>query len=392
MTVYIAGVGMTPFGKFMDRSSGSLVAEVVRDVLSDSGVRPEQVELAYVANAFAGTIHGQESVRGQIWLTGTPIAGVPVFNIENACAGGGSALALARMSIASGEADVALAIGVEKMTHPEAGKALAAMEGALDQERLEELRGSLGLRSGQSPFMRIYAGFAEQYMARSDATPVDFARVAAKSHSNGALNPKAQYRTAMTTEQVLAGRSVSGPLTVPMCAPVGDGAAAVVLVSERVAAGLDRSGLVRLLASVVGSGKHGEEGTLVPATARRAFGRAGVDPADVDVVEVHDAASPAELIALEELGIVGTGEAVHMLRREELALGGRLPVNPSGGLVSKGHPLGATGLAQVAELVDQLRGRAGARQVDGARVAVAENAGGYLGPDAAVAAVSVLAK
>lgn len=390
-SVHIGGVGMTHFGKFLDRSTSHLTHEAVHEALQDAGVAPERVEVAFVSNAFAGTVHGQESTRGQVWLGDGPVAGTPVFNVENACAGGASALALARTAVAAGEVDVALAVGVEKMTHADPKRSLAAMEGALDQERLGELRASLGLSASESPFMRIYAGFAESYLARSDATVHDFARVAAKSHTHGALNPKAQYRAAMTPEEVLAGRSVVGPLTVPMCAPIGDGAAAAIVVSERVARTLDSSP-VRLLAAIVGSGRRGIEGELVTQTARRAFDRAGIRPSDVDVLEVHDAASPAELIVLEELGIASPGEAVTMLRRGDLDLGGRLPVNPSGGLVSKGHPLGATGLAQIVELTDQLRGRCGPRQVPNPRIAVAENAGGYLGPDAAVAAVSVLAR
>lgn len=391
VSVHIGGVGMTHFGKFLDRSTSDLVNEAVRGALEDAGLAPDRVEVAFVSNAFAGTVHGQESIRGQVWLGDGPVAGTPVFNVENACAGGASALALARTAVAAGDVDVALAVGVEKMTHPDRKRSLAAMEGALDQERLDDLRASLGLGAAQSPFMAIYAGFAESYMARSTATAHDFARVAAKSHAHGALNPKAQRRTAMTPEEVLTARTVVGPLTVPMCAPIGDGAAAAIVVSARVARTLT-SNPVRLLAATVGSGRRGVEGELVTQTARRAFDRAGIRPSDVDVLEVHDAASPAELIVLEELGIASPGEAVAMLRRGDLDLGGRLPVNPSGGLVSKGHPLGATGIAQVVELTDQLRGRCGPRQVPDPQVAVAENAGGYLGPDAAVAAVCVLAR
>lgn len=391
MTVRIAGVGMTCFGKFLHRSARDLADEAVREAIADAVLDPQRVEAVFVANAFAGTVHGQESIRGQAWLSDGPLAGVPIINIENACAGGGSALALARSAVAAGDAETALAIGVEKMTHPDRSRSLRAMEGALDQERLSDLRAALGLCANESPFMRIYAQFAESYMASSGATAADFARVASKSHANGARNRRAQYRAEMSPEDVLAGRAVAGPLTVPMCAPIGDGAAAVLVVSDTVAAELEGE-TVRLLASVVGSGRRDAEDRLVPDAARRAFDRAGVAPEDVDVLEVHDAASPAELIALEKLGIVGPGRAVEMLRRGDLELGGRLPVNPSGGLVSKGHPLGATGLAQIVELVDQLRGRCGPRQVEGARIAVAENSGGYLGPGAAAAAVSVIAR
>lgn len=390
-TVIIAGVGMTDFGKFTPRSPKTMVTEAVTSALADSGIGANEVDTVYVSNAFGGSIQGQVSVRGQVWLGDTPLAGIPVFNVENACAGGGSAISLARTAIIAGEVNTAVVVGVEKMTAPDKSRAIQAMEGALDQEGLPELRESLGLTfSSGSPFMHVYANFAESYMARSEATMRDFASIAAKTHANGALNPRAQYRTTMSAAEILSARQVQGPLTVPMCAPIGDGAAAIILTSAHHDPG-DRP-QVRLSASAVGAGRRGDDGVLVSSTAARAFELAGIAPTDVDVLEIHDAASPAEMIVLEELGIVGAGEAVGLVRDEQTALGGKVPVNPSGGLISKGHPLGATGVAQVVELADQLWDRAGPRQVAGARVAVAENAGGYLGPDAAAAAVSILSR
>lgn len=389
--IRVVGVGMTQFGKFPDRSPRAMVREAVQAALADSGVRPNEIQAVYFANVFAASMQGQESVRGQVWLDGTDLAGIPVFNVENACASGSTALSLGRTAIAAGDAETVLVVGVEKMTHHEKDRALRVMEGAMDQERLPELRRLLGLEeAGGSPFMQVYADYTRAYMERSGATAEDFARVASKNHANGALNPRAQFRKNLSIEEILAGRRVAGPLTVPMCAPIGDGAAAAVLTGSAKASLQARS--VRLLASVIGAGKRGRDDELVGDTARRAFERAGVAPKDVDVVELHDAASPAEMIVLEELGLVGPGDAVGLIREGETAIGGRLPTNPSGGLVSKGHPLGATGLAQIFELVEQLRGEAGSRQVQGARVAVAENAGGYLGPEAAAAAVSVLAR
>lgn len=389
--VRVAGVGMTQFGKFPERSPRAMVREAVDAALADAGLTADRIEAVYVANVFAASMQGQESVRGQVWLDGTSLAGVPVFNVENACASGGTALSLGRTAVAAGEAETVLVLGVEKMTHPDRDRALRVMEGAMDQERLPELRRSLGLdEAGGSPFMQVYADYARAYMERSGATAEDFARVASKSSANGALNPRAQFRRKLTPEEILAARTVAGPLTVPMCAPIGDGAAAAVLTGAARAAAEPRS--VWLLSSVVGAGVRGRDDRLVAETARRAFERAGVAPDEVNVLEVHDAAAPAEMIVLEDLGIVRPGEAVGLIRAGQTALDGRIPTNPSGGLVSKGHPLGATGLAQVFELVGQLRGEAGDRQVQGARVAVAENAGGYLGPEAAAAAVSVLAR
>lgn len=389
--VRVVGVGMTPFGKYPDRSPRMMVREAVEAALADAEVSPDRIEAVYLANVFAASMQGQESVRGQVWLDGTPLAGVPVFNVENACASGSSAVSLGRTAIAAGEAETVLVIGVEKMTHAERDRALRVMEGAMDQERLPELRRALGMEeTGGSPFMQVYADYARSYMARSGATAEDFARVASKASANGALNPLAQFRRALSVEEILAARTVVGPLTVPMCAPIGDGAAAAVLTGSAAAAKGSRS--VRLLSSVVGAGKRGRDDEVVGLTARRAFERAGIGPKDIDVLEVHDAAAPAEMIVLEDLGLAGPGEAVGLIRAGETAIGGRIPVNPSGGLISKGHPLGATGLAQLFELVGQLRGEAGARQVEGARVAVAENAGGYLGPEPAAAAITVLSR
>lgn len=388
--VVVAGTGMTRFGKLPDRSPRSLVAEAVAEALGDAGMSGDQVDAVYVSNALGGTLQGQESVRGQVWLSGGPLEGRPTVNVDNACAGGGTAVALAATAVAAGQAEVAVAVGVEKLTTEVRGRALAAMDGAMDQDRLPELRRSLGVPAGGSPFMQVYADFTERYLAVSGATVRDLAIVAAKTHGHGVLNPRAQYRTPFTVEEVLTARTIAGPLTLPMCAPLGDGAAAVVVTSAAVCREASTSA-VRLLAAAIGAGRVGSYGELVPDTARRAYEQAGLGPRDVDVVEVHDAASPAELIALEDLGLAGRGEAAGMVRAGATHLGGSLPTNPSGGLVSRGHPLGATGVAQVVELVDQLRGRAGPRQVEGARIALAENAGGFLGPDAAAAVITILA-
>ena len=229
------------------------------------------------------------------------------------------------------------------------------------------------------------------YMERSGAVIEDFARVAVKNHHHGALNPKAQYRDEVSVDDVLASREISWPLTLLMCSPIGDGAAAVVVCSEEYARrrGVDP---VRVRASVLVSGTDraaGEPGAVERA-AQRAYEQAGIGPDELDVVELHDAAAPAELITYEELGLCAPGDGPKLLASGDTALGGRVPVNTSGGLLSKGHPIGATGCAQLVELVDQLRGRAGDRQVEGARVALAENGGGFLGTDAAAMVVTIL--
>jgi acetyl-CoA acetyltransferase len=387
--VTVSGVGMSTFGRHIGRTVKSLVAEATREALSDAG-RPS-VQMVYYANAAGGLLQGQESVRGQHAVRGTGLEGVPLVNVENACASGSTALHQAWLAVASGHVDVALAVGAEKLSVNNRSRAFAAMAGALDQDRLYDVYAELGTVRPGSVFMDIYARFAAWYLGRTRASVEDFAAVSVKNHEHGLANPKAQYGGRLTVAEVLAARPVSGPLTVPMCAPMSDGAAAVVVTTPQIAT---RQGAdpVRLLATAVGAARPGEYGVVVPATARRAYESAGVGPSDVDVVECHDAAASAELIIMEELGLCEQGESPALLRAGETRLGGRLPVNPSGGLQSRGHPLGATGLAQVVELAEQLRGRAGERQVLGARLALAENAGGYVGPDVAVATVTILGR
>ena len=386
--VVIAGASMTCFGRFEDRRMKALVAEAVDGALADAACPPDEVGMVAFGNVLGGLLQNQESSRGQIWLGESVLDGRTVINVENACASGSSALHQAWLAVAAGLCDTAVAVGAEKMVDADrrAGQALFSV---VDQERLDALTADLGA-APRSIFMEIYARFAREYAERSGATAEDFARVAVKNHAHGALNPKAQHQRTFTVEEVLEARRIAGVLTLPMCAPITDGAAALVVTTPERAARWEVEP-VRLLGIALSGGRAGVRGT-VAAAAASAFAMAGVRPADVDVVECHDAAAPAELIALEEVGLCGEGEGPALVRAGETSLGGRLPVNPSGGLESRGHPLGATGPAQIVELCDQLRGRAGARQVDGARIALAENAGGYLAPDVASAVVTILAR
>jgi acetyl-CoA acetyltransferase len=391
--VVIAGSYMTSFGKLVDRSMKSLVAESVDGALDDAHCPADAVESVSFGNVFGGSLQGQESCRGQVWLSDSGLAGVPTVNVENACASGSTAVHQAWLAVASEVVDVAVAVGAEKM-HEKGGngRALQAMRSVVDQDRLESITGDLG--TGGSPkslFMGIYASLARAYTDRTGATAEDFARVAVKNHESGSRNPKAQFQTTFTLDEILGAREISPPLTLPMCAPVSDGAAAIVLTTPALASAWGSEPL-RLLGIAIGGGRVGETGALIPRTAERAYTMAGIKPSDVDVVECHDAASPAEMIAMEELGLCEPGEGPKYVRAGETSIGGVLPINPSGGLESKGHPLGATGIAQLVELCDQLRGRCGDRQVENPIVALAENAGGYLGPDVATAVVTVLAR
>ncbi len=389
--VYVAGVGMTRFGKRADATLKDLTGEATREALTDAGLGPGDVEQVFFANAIGGAIVHQEMVAGQVALRPLGIEGVPIVNVENACASASTALTLGAQAIAAGTAERVLCVGAEKMSHPDKAWALAAIGRAVD---VEEVFGPEGPQpGGRSYFMDIYAAEGRELMASRGATSEDFAAIAVKNQSNGARNPRAQYGASTSVAEVLAAREIVPPLTLPMCSPLSDGAAAVVLVSGDALARGDAP-VVRLRATALVSGGRGTDsepqGSATARAAARAYAVAGLGPDDVDVAEVHDAAAPAELAAYEALGLAAPGDAVRLLRAGDTRLGGRVPVNPSGGLLAKGHPIGATGLAQIHELTEQLRGHAGDRQVEGARVALAHNGGGWLHGDNAAVVVSIL--
>ena len=405
---YILGVGMTRFGRHVERTMKSLAGEAVVGALEDAAARPEAVQAAFVGNAVQGLISGQECVRGQIVLRECGLGGIPMVNVENACASASSALHLAWQAVAGGFHDCVLALGMEKLYHPDKAKSFAALAGAVDVELLAQLKEALASATGpggsghgggekRSLFMDVYAAAARSHMARYGTTVAQFAAIAAKNSVHGSLNPRAQYQTPHTVEEVLASPVIASPLTRLMCSPIGDGAAAAIVVSADFLEQLRRRSLavprpVRIAASVLGTGRDRGSGEPDPVTevARRAYEQAGIGPEDVSLAEVHDATAPAELMIYEELGFCRDGEGGRLVDAGDTALGGRRPVNTSGGLIAKGHPVGATGLAQIVEVVDQLRGRAGRRQVAGARIALTENAGGAVRGDPAAVAVHIL--
>lgn len=397
----IAGVGMTRFGKHLDRSLSSLAHEAIGAALADAGVEAHEIEAAWAGTAAAPLVTGQTLIAGQAILRGMDIGRIPVINVENACATASTAFQQACTMVTLGVHDVVLAFGVEKLFHLDKAKSFAVFTGAIDVEHADELLAYVA--EGQpaeenegrqrSLFMDIYARMARDYCARTGATAAHFARVSAKNSRHGHLNPLAQFTDVIDEAAVLAAPMISAPLTLPMCSPLGDGAAAAVIVSPRFARERGIAAPVKVLSSLVASAFEpapGEPGITAWA-AQRAYELAGIDPRDIDCVELHDATSPAELICYEALGLCAPGDGPALLDSGATELGGRVPVNPSGGLVRKGHPIGATGLAQIYELTTQLRGSAGHRQVAGARLAVAENGGGFLGHDAAAVAMTVLA-
>jgi acetyl-CoA acetyltransferase len=392
----VAGAAMTSFGKHHDRALRELVIEATDSALADAGAEPGEVEAVFFGNAAAGLLSGQEMIRGQVALRGTPLEGTPLVNVENACASSSTAARLAWQAVVAGEVEVAMVIGAEKMAGPDRDRPFRALASALDIEGTGLTDYVLGLevatdspRAG-SVFMDLYAADARAYLDRTDATVEDFAAVVAKTRFHGTLNPRAQFRTPVSPAQVLASRTIAAPLTRDMCSPIADGAASLLIASR------DWRGLgpqaIPVRAMAMGSGVSNGGSDLVRRTASSAYDKAGIGPENLDVIELHDAAASAELEILEELGVADAGEAPRLLRSGATRLGGDLPVNPSGGLISRGHPIGATGAAQLVELVDQLRGRAGARQVANARVGLAENAGGHLGSEPAVCVVTILSR
>jgi acetyl-CoA acetyltransferase len=405
---YVVGVGMTRFGKHVERTMKSLASEAVAAALEDAALRPDAVTAAFVGNAVQGLLTGQECVRGQIVLRECGLGGIPMVNVENACASASTALHLAWQAVAGGFHDCVLALGMEKLYHPDKTKSFAALAGAVDVELLAQLKEALGSMksAGQagngggekrSLFMDVYAAAARDHMARYGTTVQQFAAIAAKNSLHGSLNPRAQYQEPHTIEDVLASPVIAAPLTRLMCSPIGDGAAVAIVVSEDYLPHLRRhDGVstrpIRIAASVLGTGRDRavDEPDPVTEVARCAYEQAGLGPEDVSLAEVHDATAPAELMIYEELGFCPAGEGGRLVDAGETKLGGRRPVNTSGGLIAKGHPVGATGLAQVVEVVEQLRGRAGRRQVDGARVGLTENAGGAVRGDPAAVAIHLL--
>lgn len=407
--VYIAGVSMTHFGKHLDRSLKDLTGEALNNALADAGCDTKMIEAAFFGNCVQGHMEGQDMVRGEIALRPFGIEGVPVINVENACATASTAFHMAVNYVKAGAVDIALAIGVEKMFSEDKARMFSAFDGAWDvhdvegsKERFAEMAKGVDIPDGStsprpySVFMDIYAGFCRMHMREFGTTQEQLATIASKNHQHSTLNPLSQYQKAFSVEEVLAGAPITFPLTVPMCSPISDGAAAAIVCNEaglkRIKANAERS--MRVLASVIQSGSNRSISEFEKHASRlaalKAYEQAGVGPADMDVAEVHDATAMGEILELEALGLCELGDGGPAAVRGETRLGGRIPTNPSGGLESKGHPIGATGLGQIYEMVTQLRGEAEKRQVEGAKLAINQNGGGICGIEEAVTCVNII--
>jgi acetyl-CoA acetyltransferase len=403
--VVILGIGMTPFGRHLDTTHEELSQAAARLALEDAGITGADVDMAVYANVIQGFFAGEMSIPGEYALRPLGIQKVRGFHVEQACASSTVGLHIAVDYVRAGLAEMALVVGVEKLFSADRAKRFAVFQQPRD---LIEARGYIdrtrdllqpvpeGLES-ESPnvLMEAYAAQARLHMATYGTTQRQIAAVAAKDHTHAQFNPLAQYRDAMTIEEILAAPQVAWPLTNPMCAPISDGASAAIVCSAELAMRFTGRA-IRVLAAENRTGSDRAPDDYANHVTRRvsaiAYERAGIGPKDVDLAEVHDASSIGEIIQTEALGLCPPGEAGAAAERGETAIGGRIPVNTSGGLVSKGHPLAATGLGQIHELVTQLRGDAGQRQVEGARIAVAENSGGFLGVEDGMSAVTILAR
>lgn len=377
--IHITGGAMTRFGRHPGVMAPELAQQAILQALADAGVSKDEIQAIYCANVLGGMILGQLVVRD------LGFAGIPVYNVENACASGATGVHLARHALLAQQYDTVLVFGIEQLT---------ALGGGTIPLQRNDHKTELYARAGMV-LPAVYAMRGTRFLHERDATPADLAAVAVKNRRHGSLNDYAQQRSETTVEEVLASRMIADPLTLLQCCPSQvDGAAAVVL-STRPGQGAARP--VKVLSSVVVSGLREQAGDdildaeITARAARQAYEQAGLGADAVDVVELHDAFTIAELLYYEALQLAPHGEAVALLRSGATRLGGRVPVNPSGGLLAKGHPLGATGVAQMVEVMWHLQGRAGTRQVDGARIGLTQcTGGGIAGVDHAASSVHLL--
>ena len=456
--VYIIGADTIKFGKYLDKSIKDLSAMTIKGSLRDAGLGKDNIQAVWFSNSGWGRAKGQDTIRGQVALRPIGIQSIPITNIENACAGGSTAFHHAWLGVASGLYDITMAVGAEKLNHPNKYVIFAGFLGGLDIEDLPHILANFSLygmndedrnkmnehirkysrldkekknknrslkeiiikyknlfdvymvlknwidsdtlkkmrkfSSGDhSPFMDVYGFAARQHMKKYGSTIEQLAVISSKNHFHSSLNPNAQYTFTLTPEQVLADRLVTWPFTRAMCAPIGDGSASAILCDDKTVKKLGlMAQAVKIRASVLGSGEERgfEDIDIGERLSKIAYENSGLGPKDVHFAEVHDATAYGELHQAEALGFCPEGEGGFFAESGATKIGGTIPINPSGGLESRGHPIGASGLAQIHELVTQLRGKAGNRQVQGARIALAENGGGALGQEEAAMCIHIL--
>jgi len=378
--VVVLGVGQSIFGKLPEKSIADLGRQAVLAAIRDAGISPRDIQIAYTSRIF------DAMVTGQTILKEVGIVAIEMVNVENACSGGATAIRGLWKDIANDMYDIGIAIGVESMTtSPIAGKLIPPAE--------DDLEGKLGMT-----MPTLFALLARRQMEDCGATLEDFAQVSVKNHHHGCLNPQAQYKKEFTVEEVLGSRMISDPITLLQCCPNTDGAAAVILCSMNVARRFTTNP-VKIIASTLLSGDftYQQEDITVSSlgtrAAKMAYEMAGIGPEDVDLVELHDAFAPEEILRYEDLGLCKQGDGVKLLRSGATKIGGKIPVNPSGGLLSLGHPLSASGVRIIAEVTMHLRGQAGERQTPNAKVGLAHMLGGQVaGLEAGACGIHILAR
>lgn len=359
--VAVIGVGMTKFGRFPETSFEDLGREAMMNAINDADIKPKEIEFGYCGNVYGGMCMGQRVLKE------IGIAGIEIINVDNACASGSTALRGVWYAIATGLYDIGIAVGIEKLTH---------LPPATLVPPGEDLQGEMGM-----VFPAYFAMIMRKYMETFGTTLEQVAKISVKNHHNGCLNPYSQFQKEVTGEEVLSSRMICDPITLLQCCPTSDGAAAAILCSSSLARRYT-SHMITIAASVLRTGNFlytQEDFTFSDLTAnvaKKAYEMAHVGPEDIDLCELHDAFAINELLHYEELGFCSRGEGGILIEKGETEIGGKIPVNTSGGLLSKGHPLGATGVAQIAEIVWQLRGKAGKRQVKNPKVGLAHLVGG----------------
>lgn len=378
--VAVLGVGQSTFGKLPQRSATELGREAALAAIKDAGISPKNVQVAYASRLYDAMVTA-ESVLKDVGITG-----IEMINVENACSGGATAFRGVWKDIADGRYDIGIAVGVESMTtSPIAGKLIPPAK--------DDLEGQLGVT-----MPGLFGIIANRQMAQYGLTPEDFALVSVKNHHHGCLNPVAQYHKEFTVEEILNSRMICDPITLLMCCPNTDGAAAAVLCSMDVARKYTTKP-IKVIGSALISADYKylqKDMTVSPLgtkTVKIAYEMAGVGPEDIDVVELHDAFANEEVLRYEDLGLCKVGEGIRLLRDKDTWVGGKIPVNPSGGLLALGHPLSASGVRVVAEIVLHLRGQAGDRQTPNAKVGLAHMLGGSVaGLEAGACGIHILAR
>lgn len=389
--VFVTGTGITRFGLHLERNLKSLAAEAVNGALNDAGADVKDIQSVYFGNALLGLITGLENTRGPITLMPLGFGRIPIQDVTNACATGSNAVHIGWLAVASGLYDTVLVVGAEKANLADRARTIAAYNSAFDPEELpEELAGGSG--PGRTAAVDRQAILAKRVMAEMGLTEEHLGRLAAVNHHNASLNSKAHRQEGLTYEQIMADKMVGDPIRRPMMSPVSDGAAAVVLSAVPPET---RSRRVRITGSRMALRMAFDDPdgpTAAHTAAHTAYEAAGIGPEDVDVAEVHDASIAYELMSLRHTALCPAGQEAAWIENGEFSITGRMPVNTSGGQIARGHAIGATGVAQVAEITHQLRGTAGKAQVENARVGLAHIAGGVIRFETACAGAHILVR